>query len=42
MAITPLELFRPQDAQQEVADEQDPDDDPQDVGHGQSLSQAWA
>jgi len=36
------EFFGPHDAQQKVADEQDPDDQPKDVGHGHSLSQAWA
>jgi hypothetical protein len=41
-AITSSELLRPQDAQQKIADEQDPDDESQDVGHGQSLSQVLA
>jgi hypothetical protein len=40
MVITPLEFFGPQDAHQEVADEQDAYAESQDVGHGQSLSHA--
>jgi hypothetical protein len=42
MAITSSELFGPQDAQEKIAEEQDPDDQSQDVGHRQSLSQALA
>jgi hypothetical protein len=42
MVIMPLEFFGPQDAHQEVPDQQQPDDEPDDVGHGQSLSQAPA
>jgi hypothetical protein len=41
MAIS-SEFFRPDNAQQEVADEQDPNDQSEDVGHCQSLSQARA
>jgi hypothetical protein len=42
MMITPSELFGLQNAHQEVTDQQKPDDEPKDAGHGQSLSQAWA
>jgi hypothetical protein len=42
IAITLSELIRLQNAQQQIADEQEPDDDPHDGGHGQSLSQARA
>jgi hypothetical protein len=42
MMIVPLEFFWPQDAHQEVPDQQQPDDESDDVGHGQSLSQARA
>jgi hypothetical protein len=38
----PLEFFGPQNAHQEVANQQKPDDESDDVGHGQSLSQARA
>jgi hypothetical protein len=40
MAIS-SEFFRPDNAQQEVTDEQDPDDQSEEIGHCQSLSQAW-
>jgi hypothetical protein len=36
------EFFRSDNTQQEVTDEQDADDQPEDVGHRQSLSQARA
>jgi hypothetical protein len=42
IAISLSELIRLQNAQQQIADEQEPDDDPHDGGHGQSLSQARA
>jgi len=41
MAIS-SEFFRSDNAQQEVTDEQNPDYQPKDIGHRQSLSQAWA
>jgi hypothetical protein len=37
-----LEFFGPDNAHQEITDEQDPDDESDDVGHSQSLSQARA
>jgi hypothetical protein len=42
IVIMLLEFFGPQDAHQEVPDQQQPDDESNDVGHGQSLSQARA
>jgi hypothetical protein len=33
IAITSSELFGPQDAQEKIAQQQDPDDEPQDVRH---------
>jgi hypothetical protein len=42
IVITLLEFFGPHNAHQEVANQQKPDDEPDDVSHGQSLSQAWA
>jgi hypothetical protein len=38
--IIPSELFRPQDAQKQIADEQDRGNQTDDAGHSQILSQA--
>jgi hypothetical protein len=42
MVIMPLEFFGPHNAHQEVANQQNPDEESDNIGHGQSLSQAWA
>jgi hypothetical protein len=42
MVTMPSEFFGPQNAQQEIADEQEADDDSNDIRHGHNLSQILA